>query len=146
MLPLSSSPVLALGCSRGCTEESRRITGCRLSTAMCTLLTLKIHHATSTSIPWHHTYSPQMDRRLVVNIVPSVCQQRGIMPITSIRMRTCRNPISAGTWGQGLLGCQDSPLSCISLRAKALLSPVETPVLQLVYASHAAGYVGRGKH
>ena len=81
----------------------------RLPTATCTLLALEIRHATSTSIPWDCADLQQMDRRLAVGIRPSVCQQRGIMPITSIRMWTRRNPISAGTWEQGLLGCQDSP-------------------------------------
>lgn len=111
VVPLSSSPVSALGCSRGHRKESSRITGSRLSTATCTLLTLEICHATSTSIPWDRTNSPQMDRRLVVSIGPSICQQMAIMPVTSIRMWTRRNQISAGTWGQGLFDYQDSPQS-----------------------------------
>lgn len=146
VLPPSSSPASPLGCSRGRRRELRGITGCRLPTATCTLLTLEIRHATSTWIPCDCTDSPQVDRRLDVSMGPSVCQQGGIMPITSIRMWTHRNPVSAGTWGKGLLGCQDSPQKPHEPEAKAVLSPVGTPMLRLVYPSCSAEYEGRRKH
>lgn len=94
-----SSAVSALACSRGHWKESRRTAVYRLSTAMGTLLRLKIHHATSKSNPWHCANLQLVDKRIVVSIGPSIRQQRGIMLIPSIRMWTNRNPISVGTWG-----------------------------------------------
>lgn len=78
----------------------------------------------------------------VVSIGPSVCQQKGITLITSIRMQTRRNAISAGTWGQGLLGCQDSPQ-----KPHEPEGPLwGHPCCSWSYSSCTAGYEGRGKH